>query len=107
MSASTAPELNGITAQASAHGDPIPVEAAVAVDDAAGSIEVRWADSQRRVAPGQSIVLYAGDVVLGGGLVADGCALLRRSREDLLTDVREEPGGLDQVSELIAERPRP
>ena len=30
---------------------------------------VRWAEPQRRVAPGQSVVLYEGDTVLGGGTV--------------------------------------
>jgi tRNA-specific 2-thiouridylase len=48
--------------QASAHGRPVP-----------GSLvdgEVRFAEPQRRVAPGQSVVLYDGDVVLGGGVAA-------------------------------------
>jgi tRNA-specific 2-thiouridylase len=48
--------------QASAHGRPVP-----------GSLvgdEVRFAEPQRRVAPGQSVVLYDGDVVLGGGIAA-------------------------------------
>jgi tRNA U34 2-thiouridine synthase MnmA/TrmU len=29
---------------------------------------VRFAEPQRRVAPGQSVVLYRGDEVLGGGI---------------------------------------
>ena len=34
-----------------------------------GGAVVRWSSPQRRVAPGQSIVLYDGGVVLGGGTV--------------------------------------
>jgi len=63
----------GVTAQASAHGAPIEVASAASAGGggATGSdlLDVRWVEAQRRVAPGQSIVLYAGDVVLGGGLV--------------------------------------
>jgi len=66
-----------VTAQVSAHGEPLEVDAvevhlsrtdgsAAAVD---GSIRVVWARPQRRIAPGQSIVLYDGDCVLGGGIV--------------------------------------
>jgi tRNA-specific 2-thiouridylase len=29
---------------------------------------VTWDDPQRRVAPGQAVVLYDGDAVLGGGI---------------------------------------
>jgi tRNA-specific 2-thiouridylase len=32
---------------------------------------VRWAEPQRRIAPGQSVVLYEGDTVIGGGIAAD------------------------------------
>ena len=56
----------GITAQASAHGTPIAVSSVELDGDV---ISVRWATPQRRVAPGQSIVLYDGDIVLGGGIV--------------------------------------
>jgi tRNA-specific 2-thiouridylase len=49
-----------VEVQASAHGRPVP-----AVFDGGG---VRLAQPQRRVAPGQSVVLYDGDVVLGGGV---------------------------------------
>jgi tRNA-specific 2-thiouridylase len=56
-----------VTAQASAHGSPIAV---AGVDEAPdGSVVVRWSAPQRRVAPGQSVVLYDGDAVLGGGTV--------------------------------------
>ena len=58
----------GVTAQVSAHGAPLPVASVVEVGD--GAVVVRWARPQRRVAPGQSLVLYAGDVVLGGGPVS-------------------------------------
>jgi tRNA-uridine 2-sulfurtransferase len=47
--------------QASAHGQP--VAGALGADG-----EVRFARPERRVAPGQSVVLYDGDVVLGGGV---------------------------------------
>jgi tRNA-specific 2-thiouridylase len=61
---------DGITAQCSAHGEPVDVESVIEVDDdRSGALEVRWVEQQRRVAPGQSVVLYAGDAVLGGGLV--------------------------------------
>ena len=34
-----------------------------------GSVEARFARSQRAVTPGQSLVLYAGDTCLGGGVI--------------------------------------
>jgi len=49
-----------ITAQCSAHG--------AAVDATIESTTVRFAEPHRRVAPGQSVVLYRGDEVLGGGI---------------------------------------
>jgi tRNA-specific 2-thiouridylase len=33
-------------------------------------IEVRFENPQRAVAPGQSVVFYAGDECLGGGVIA-------------------------------------
>jgi tRNA-specific 2-thiouridylase len=60
----------GLTGQASAHGAPIEVAAVRAGVADPGVVELGWARPQRRVAPGQSVVLYAGDVVLGGGVVA-------------------------------------
>lgn len=62
----TALAVDGVTAQASAHGDPIAV-ASIGLDD--DVLTIGWTEPQRRVAPGQSIVLYDGDVVLGGGTV--------------------------------------
>jgi len=56
-----------VTAQASAHGSV--VELTAVEEGAIGRLAIRWATPQRRVAPGQSVVLYAGDVVLGGGTV--------------------------------------
>ena len=58
-----------LTAQCSAHGAPIDVASVVAGDDPA-RCTVGWVEAQRRMAPGQSLVLYDGDVVLGGGTVA-------------------------------------
>ncbi len=51
-----------VTAQVSAHGRP-----------AAASITgpvLRWDEPRRRVAPGQSVVLYDGHLVVGGGIAA-------------------------------------
>jgi len=53
-----------VEVQMSAHGRPVSGTVAVVGD----SGEVVLAERQRRVAPGQSVVLYDGDNVLGGGL---------------------------------------
>ena len=54
------PAVEGpVSVQCSAHGT-------VGRADLAGDV-LRWHEPQRRVAPGQSVVLYDGDVVLGGG----------------------------------------
>jgi tRNA-specific 2-thiouridylase len=55
-----------VLVQCSAHGRPAAARLVAGTDSA----EVRWSCSQRRVAPGQSVVFYdAGDTrVLGGGL---------------------------------------
>jgi tRNA-specific 2-thiouridylase len=58
----------GVTAQGSAHGAPVEVAGVDEGDD--GGVRVRWTEPQRRVAAGQSVVLYAGDAVLGGGTVS-------------------------------------
>ena len=50
--------------QCSAHGRPAP---GVVVD---GS--VRWCDPHRRIAPGQSVVAYRDDLVVGGGTASRG-----------------------------------
>jgi tRNA-specific 2-thiouridylase len=55
-------------AQASAHGEARRVE--VSAGPHPGTVEVRWVDGPiRRVASGQSVVLYEGEEVLGGGIV--------------------------------------
>ena len=60
-----------LTAQASAHGAAIAVASVEeSTDGGPGALDVRWAVPQRRAAPGQTVVLYDGDMVLGGGLVA-------------------------------------
>jgi tRNA-specific 2-thiouridylase len=55
-----------VLAQCSAHGAP----RAGTVEPAGGGLRLRWDEPQRRVAPGQSVVLYRGDLVLGGGAAA-------------------------------------
>ncbi|MYJ35276.1 MAG: tRNA 2-thiouridine(34) synthase MnmA, partial [Acidimicrobiaceae bacterium] len=53
-----------VLVQTSAHGAP-----ETATIDRAG-MAVRWAELRRRVAPGQSVVAYRGDIVVGGGTAA-------------------------------------
>ena len=53
--------------QASAHGRPVAGSLG-RLAGSPGEVEVRFAEPQRRIAPGQSVVLYDGDVVLGGGV---------------------------------------
>jgi tRNA-uridine 2-sulfurtransferase len=62
-----APAAGAVDAQASAHGAARPAT----VEPAGGGAVVRFARPQRRVAPGQSVVLYQGDEVVGGGIAAD------------------------------------
>ena len=57
------PAQGAVAAQTSAHGEPIR-----STFDGA---TVRFAEPQRRVAPGQSVVLYRGDEVLGGGIAVN------------------------------------
>ena len=54
------PVSGAVDAQCSAHG--------AAVEATLESATVRFAEPHRRVAPGQSVVLYRGDEVLGGGI---------------------------------------
>jgi tRNA-specific 2-thiouridylase len=49
-----------------------PAEVCVCED---GTLEVRFAEAQRAVTPGQSLVLYDGDVCLGGAVIAASDAL--------------------------------
>ncbi len=55
------PVAGAVEVQCSAHGRP--------VDAVVDGTRVRFTDPQRRVAPGQSVVVYRGDEVLGGGIV--------------------------------------
>lgn len=60
------PVTGPVEAQCSAHGEP----RAASVEPLAGDrASVRFDSPQRRVAAGQSVVLYEGDEVLGGGIV--------------------------------------
>ena len=52
--------------QCSAHGEARPGTVESVGPD---RFEVRWDEPQRRVAPGQSVVLYDNDTVVGGGIV--------------------------------------
>jgi tRNA-uridine 2-sulfurtransferase len=54
-----------VLVQCSAHGDPAPATVTTTAD----GIAVAWHEPRRRVAPGQSVVVYdrGDDVVLGGG----------------------------------------
>ena len=56
------PEGGEVEAQSTAHGRPAPARLE--------GTTVVFAEPQRRVAPGQSVVLYRGDEVLGGGIAA-------------------------------------
>ena len=58
------PALSG---QASAHGAAIAVDAVSVGED--GLTTVHWKEPVRRIAPGQSVVIYDRDLVLGGGIV--------------------------------------
>jgi tRNA-specific 2-thiouridylase len=59
-----------LVAQCSAHGSPRAVHVATG-PGSSDPVELTWADGpQRRVARGQSVVLYAGDHVVAGGIVA-------------------------------------
>src|SRR5581483_9069137 len=55
-----APATGHVLAQSSAHGTPVEAEF--------DGSTVHFAEPHRRVAPGQSVVLYRGDEVLGGGI---------------------------------------
>jgi tRNA-uridine 2-sulfurtransferase len=48
-----------------------------------GGLAVRFDRSQRAVTPGQSLVLYAGDVCLGGAVIASTDAPLERALRDM------------------------
>ncbi|HEX4902361.1 MAG TPA: aminomethyltransferase beta-barrel domain-containing protein, partial [Acidimicrobiales bacterium] len=54
------PVTGSVLVQSSAHGTPVPAR----VEGA----QVTFDEPQRRIAPGQSVVLYRDDLVLGGGI---------------------------------------
>ena len=54
--------IEDVVAQTSAHGTPRPARVV--------GNRVMWDSRQPRVAPGQTVVLYAGDLVVGGGIAA-------------------------------------
>ena len=57
-----------VIAQTRAHGDPIPASVAIGP---ARQATVTFASPQPRVAAGQVVALYEGDVLLGGGIASD------------------------------------
>ena len=58
------PVEGDVLAQCSAHGTPH----AASVESTAAGVRVRFGRPQRRMAPGQSVVLYRDDLVVGGGI---------------------------------------
>jgi len=59
-----------VLVQCSAHGTPLPARVSAGVDG--GTVTVQWLQPQRRIANGQSMVLYDPHdrFVLGGGITA-------------------------------------
>ncbi|MGB1733467.1 MAG: aminomethyltransferase beta-barrel domain-containing protein, partial [Acidimicrobiales bacterium] len=56
------PEYEGpVTVQTSAHGDPVAAHVS-------GDGSVQWTKARRKVAPGQAVVFYRDDVVIGGAI---------------------------------------
>jgi tRNA-specific 2-thiouridylase len=73
---SAGPVAGEVLVQCSAHGHAEPAVVLAGGDGtdgpgAAGDalVSVRWGQPQRRVAPGQTVVAYVGDEVVGGGIV--------------------------------------
>ena len=66
--AATAASAPTVLVQCSAHGAPQPATVSIAAHGT--TAEVRWTEPQRRIAPGQSVVVYdaADRFVLGGGI---------------------------------------
>ncbi len=61
------PRVGAALVQCRAHGTPRAARVEPVAGD--GTVTIHWDRPERRVAPGQSVVVYDGDVVLGGGLV--------------------------------------
>jgi tRNA-specific 2-thiouridylase len=59
------PEGNGISAKIRYKAAETPVE--LGIED--GNVEVRFERPQRAITPGQAVVFYRGEVVLGGGTI--------------------------------------
>jgi tRNA-specific 2-thiouridylase len=67
FTAGTAPSTTfNATAQIRYRAAPVPVEVTLLDNERA---EVAFVTPQRSVTPGQSLVFYEGDVVLGGGFI--------------------------------------
>jgi tRNA U34 2-thiouridine synthase MnmA/TrmU len=70
-------------------GREVPATAWV---DRTGGLRVRFDQPQRAAAPGQAVTLYAGEVVLGGGVIERArpdCEELAASSEAALTEVAD------------------
>lgn len=65
---SRGPVSGPVTAQTSAHGAPRQASIDGTRAHRPDELEVRWDEPSPRVAPGQSVVLYRGDLVVGGGV---------------------------------------
>ena len=74
---SAAPVVGEVLVQCSAHGGPQPGTVAMDPTDLTRGV-IAWRTPQRRIAPGQSLVVYEADLVAGGGL-ADVDSLSARS----------------------------
>ncbi len=58
-----------VTAKIRYNMQAVPARVEPAPGETEGSIRVRFDDAQRAVTPGQSVVLYDGDMVVGGGTI--------------------------------------
>ncbi len=63
------PKNNEFKAQAKIRSTQQPTEVSVKIDN--DDIIVTFADMQKSIAKGQSVVLYDGDLVLGGGIITE------------------------------------
>jgi tRNA-specific 2-thiouridylase len=64
-----APTWGAVEVQSSAHGRAVAGELRRDGEDPGRGV-VHWRRPERRVAPGQSVVFYDGDEVVGGGVAA-------------------------------------
>ena len=63
-------DTDGLAAQTSAHGTAEPVTVHASLERSPDRWQLRWVRPHRRVAPGQSVVFYEGDEVVGGATAA-------------------------------------